>query len=445
MSVIVRFAPSPTGRIHIGNVRAALVNYLFARREGGQFMLRLDDTDLERSTEEFARGIVEDLEWLGLTPDFSAKQSDRFADYDAAVERLKEAGFLYPCYETPDELDMKRKRQRLRNLPPVYDRSALDLTADQIAAYEAEGRKPHWRFKLSGETIHWNDLIRGESSVDTASISDPILIREDGTYLYTLPSVVDDIDFKISHVIRGEDHVTNSGAQIEIYKALGGPVPEMGHFPFLVGADGKGLSKRLGSLSIRQMREEGYEPMAIASVLAKIGTSDPVEPRQSLDDLVHECLLSKISRSPAKFDDRELRAINAKLLHALPFEEVRARLQRRGFDVTEALWDAVHENIEMITDIADWIQVVEGPVTPLIEDADFAAKALDLLPAGAITPETWGSWTAAIKDVTGAKGRALFMPLRMALTGLTHGPSMENLLVLIGETKVRQRLAGETA
>lgn len=445
MSVIVRFAPSPTGRIHIGNVRAALVNYLFAKREGGQFMLRLDDTDLERSTKEFADGIVEDLEWLGMTPDLSAKQSDRFEEYDRAVEKLKADGLLYPCYETPDELDMKRKRQRLRNLPPVYDRSALELTADQIAAHEAQGRKPHWRFKLSGNIIKWDDAIRGESSVDTTSISDPILIRGDGTYLYTLPSVVDDIDFKISHVIRGEDHVTNSGAQIEIYEALGGPVPQMGHFPFLVGSDGKGLSKRLGSLSIRQLREEGFEPMAIASVLAKIGTADPVEPRHALSELVAECLLSKISRSPAKFDEKELRAMNAKLLHTMPFDEVQARLARRGLDVSELLWNTVHENIEMIGEVDAWISVVNGPVTPLIEDGDYIAKALELLPDGELTSETWKAWTGTIKEATGAKGKALFMPLRQAITGLSHGPSMENLIVLIGETKLRQRLAGETA
>ncbi len=445
MSIIVRLAPSPTGRIHIGNIRAALVNYLFARREGGKFMLRLDDTDLERSTQEFADGIFEDLAWLGIEYDFTAKQSDRFGEYDKAVEKLKAAGLLYPCYETPDELDMKRKRQRLRGLPPVYDRSGLELTEDDIAKFETEGRKAHWRFKLSGKTITWDDVIRGESSVETRSLSDPILIRGDGTYLYTLPSVVDDIDFEISHVIRGEDHVTNSGAQIEIFEALGGPVPKMGHFPFLVGADGKGLSKRLGSLSIKQLREDGYEPMAINSVLAKIGTSDPVEPRYKLADLVAECELAKISRSPAKFDEAELKHMNARLLHEMPFDEVTARLERRGLAVSELLWATVRENLETIGDIADWIKVVEGPVAPVIEDAEFIAKALALLPAGEPTEETWGAWTGGIKEATGAKGKSLFMPLRKALTGLDRGPSMQNLLVLIGETRARARLSGENA
>lgn len=445
MSIIVRLAPSPTGRIHIGNIRAALVNYLFARREGGKFMLRLDDTDLERSTQEFSDGIFEDLAWLGIEYDFTAKQSDRFGEYDKAVEKLKAAGLLYPCYETPDELDMKRKRQRLRGLPPVYDRSGLELTEDDIAKFETEGRKAHWRFKLSGKTITWDDVIRGESSVETRSLSDPILIRGDGTYLYTLPSVVDDIDFEISHVIRGEDHVTNSGAQIEIFEALGGPVPKMGHFPFLVGADGKGLSKRLGSLSIKQLREDGYEPMAINSVLAKIGTSDPVEPRYKLADLVAECELSKISRSPAKFDEAELKHMNARLLHEMPFDEVTARLERRGLAVSELLWTTVRENLETIGDIADWIKVVEGPVAPVIEDAEFIARALALLPDGEPTEETWGAWTGAIKEATGAKGKSLFMPLRKALTGLDRGPSMQNLLVLIGEKRAKARLSGENA
>lgn len=445
MSVIVRVAPSPTGRLHIGNIRAALVNWLFARREGGQFMLRLDDTDTERSTQEYADGIVEDLDWLGITHDFTAKQSDRFAEYDAAVEKLKAADLLYPCYETPDELDMKRKRQRLRGLPPVYDRSALELTADEIAKLEAEGRTPHWRFKLSGNTIKWDDVIRGESSVETQSLSDPILIRGDGTYLYTLPSVVDDIDFKVSHVIRGEDHVTNSGAQIEIFEALGGPVPQMGHFPFLVGADGKGLSKRLGSLSVKQLREDGYEPMALNSMLSKIGTSDAVEPRHSLEALVTECELSKISRSPAKFDEVELKNLNARLLHEMPFAEVEARLARRDLKVSELLWETVRENLGSLEDITEWIKVVEGPVAPIIEDPEFIAKVLELLPAGEPTQETWGTWAAAIKEATGAKGKALFMPLRKALTGMDHGPSMQNLLVLIGETRARARLNGENA
>ncbi len=445
MTVIVRFAPSPTGRIHVGNVRTALLNMLYAKRHDGKFMLRLDDTDTERSTEEFAQGIIEDMAWLGLNYDLTAKQSDRFAAYDAAAEKLKAEGLLYACYETPEELDAKRKRQRMRGLPPVYDRSALELSQDDKDKFEAEGRKPHWRFKLGGGVAEWNDLIRGPVSINTASVSDPVLIRADGTYLYTLPSVLDDIEYGMTHVIRGEDHVTNSGTQIEIFKALGGTPPEFGHHPFLVGADGKGLSKRLGSLSIQSLREDGFEPMAVNSLLAKIGTSDPVEARTTLDELVAECELSKISRAPARFDEAELKHLNARLIHNLPFQDVEARLKTMDLNVSEALWLAVRENLERVSDIAEWIAVVEGPISPVIEDQGFIAKALELLPEGDFTEETWKTWSDAIKEATGAKGKSLFMPLRQALTGMNHGPSMQNLLMLVGPERARARLSGETA
>ncbi len=445
MSVVVRFAPSPTGRIHVGNVRTALLNFLYAKAHEGQFMLRLDDTDLERSTEEFADGIVEDLSWLGLTHDLSAKQSERFLRYNEATDDLKERGLLYPCYETPDELDTKRKRQRMKGQPPVYDRTALELTDDEKAAFETEGRKPHWRFKLSGAPAEWEDLIRGPVSIDTASLSDPVLIRGDGSYLYTLPSCCDDIDFGITHIIRGEDHVTNSGTQIEVFKALGGTVPVFGHHPLLVGADGKGLSKRLGSLSVAGLREQGYEPMALTSYMAKIGTSDAVESRHDLADLVKECDLSKISRAPARFDETELKSLNARLLHSLDFDAAASHLKDLGIEISPLLWDTVHENLSFMGEIKDWISVVEGPVTPSIEDSEFASKALELLPEGEFSEETWGAWTAAIKEATGRKGKNLFMPLRQALTGLSHGPSMQNLLVLIGPERARSRLSGKMA
>jgi glutamyl-tRNA synthetase len=445
MSVIVRFAPSPTGRIHVGNVRAALMNYMFAKKVGGKFMLRLDDTDLERSTEEFSQAIIEDMAWLGLNHDLTSKQSERFAQYDAAADKLKEAGLLYPCYETAEELDLKRKTQRLRGLPPVYDRAALVLTDEERKAYEAEGRTPHWRFKLSGEQAEWTDLIRGPVSIDTASVSDPVLIRGDGSYLYTLPSCVDDIDFGITHIIRGEDHVTNSGTQIGIFKALGGEVPVFGHFPWFVGADGKGLSKRLGSLSVKQMRDEGIEPMALNSYLAKIGTADAVESRTDLSQLVEECDLSKISRSPARFDETELKGLNAKFLHSLSYDAAAASIKELGLEVSPFLWEAVHENLDVLADLSGWIKVVEGPIEPLIEDSEFSAKALELLPEGDFSEETWGTWTNALKEATGRKGKTLFMPLRKALTGLERGPSMQNLLVLIGPERAKARLKGETA
>ena len=442
MTVIVRFAPSPTGLLHVGNVRTALMNWLFARANEGQFMLRLDDTDVERSTEAFATGIMQDLDWLGLQYDLKARQSDRFDRYEEAVEKLKSAGRLYPCYETGDELDLKRKLQRSRGLPPVYDRAALALSDSDKAALEAEGRSPHWRFRLSDTPVKWQDLIRGEVVIETSNVSDPILIRQDGSYLYTLPSVVDDIDFAISHIIRGEDHVTNSAAQIEIFEALGAAPPHFGHHPLLTGAGGEALSKRLGSLSIASFREAGIEPMALNSFLAKMGTSDPIEPRLHLDDLIKEFSLSKLNRAPAKFDPEDLQTLNAKLLHELPFEDVAERLKELGVGGGESFWLAARTNIECLADVKEWWAIVAGEISPVIEDSEWAAKAAELLPEGIFNDQTCSEWTSAIKQSTGAKGRQLFMPLRLALTGRSHGPEMAKLLPLIGRDKAYSRLTG---
>ena len=440
---IVRFAPSPTGRLHVGNVRTALINWLFAKGQQGKFILRIDDTDTERSTQEYEDGIRTDLAWLGLTWDDSFSQSDRFAEYDAAADKLREMGLLYPCYETADELDRKRKIALSRGRPPVYDRAALALSDDDKAKLEAEGRSPHWRFKLSGERIEWNDLVRGPQSIDTSSLSDPILIREDGSYLYTLPSVVDDIEAKITHVVRGEDHVTNSGAQIEIFKALGGTAPDMAHTPLLIGADGQGLSKRLGSLSMGELRAQGYEPMAICSLLAKIGTSDNVEARESLDQLVTEFDFGKIGRAPARFDEAELLSLNAAILHGLPFEAVKDRLAAvdpRAAD--ETFWSVVRENCSLLPEVAGWVETVFGDVTSLVdaEDKDFIATAAKLLPEGELTGDSWSAWANAVKAETGRKGRGLFMPLRKALTGQEHGPDMSAILPLIGRERALARL-----
>ncbi len=449
MTPIVRFAPSPTGRLHVGNVRTALINWLFARGHGGQFVLRIDDTDTERSTAAFEQGIRDDLTWLGLHWDDTFSQSARFAEYGAAADRLRETGRLYACYETAEELERKRKIALSRGRPPVYDRAALELTDKQKAAFEAEGRAPHWRFRLSGERCVWDDLVRGPQSIDTASISDPILIRGDGSYLYTLPSVVDDIDTKITHVVRGEDHVTNSGAQIEIFEALGGTPPAMAHTPLLVGADGQGLSKRLGSLSIRQLAEEGVEPLALASLLARIGTSDNVEPGESLEALASAFSFDKIGRSPARFDEKELWSLNASLLHGLSFDAVRDRLAAMDPRMAEGplFWETVRENCERLGDAATWLDAACGEVVPLVEaeDREFLAAALDALPGGAVTEATWGAWTAALKQATGRKGRALFMPLRKALTGQAHGPDMASMLVLIGRERAAARLAAAIA
>ncbi len=442
---IVRFAPSPTGRLHVGNVRTALINWLFAKGQGGQFILRIDDTDLERSTLENEEAIRTDLTWLGMLWDSTFKQSDRFREYDAAADTLRGMGLLYPCYETAEELDRKRKIALSRGRPPVYDRAALKLTDDERAKLEADGVRPHWRFRLSGERVEWTDLVRGPQSIDTSSLSDPILIREDGSYLYTLPSVVDDIDAKITHVVRGEDHVTNSGAQIEIFRALGGVAPDMAHLPLLVGADGSALSKRLGSLSMGELREQGYEPMSIVSLLPKLGTSDNVEPRLALMDLAREFDFGKIGRAPARFDEADLKALNGAILHALPYDAVKDRLAAvDARAANEAFWLAVRANCTLLPDVKDWAETVYGQVAPMVEpeDAGFLAEAAALLPAGAVTGETWSAWTNTVKDKTGRKGRALFMTLRKALTGQEHGPDMGAILPLIGRERMLQRLGG---
>jgi len=444
MTVKVRFAPSPTGRIHVGNIRAAIVNWVFARGQGGTFVLRIDDTDVARSTKEYEDGIEADLTWLGLTWDERYNQSKRFDLYHSAMERLKAAGRLYPAYETQEELDRRRKVQLSRGQPPIYDRAALKLTAEEIAAFEAEGRKPHWRFKLDGRRVKWTDLVRGECDVDTTSMSDPVLIREDGAFLYTLPSVVDDIDMGITHIIRGEDHVANTGTQIELFEALGAAAPTFGHFSLLVGADGSALSKRLGSLSIAQLREDGIEPLAITSHIAKLGTSDPLEAGASLAELGANFNFAKMGRAPARFDEADLHRLNAGVLHAMDYATAKPRLAALEADLGEDFWLAVRPNLKLFKDVADLARIVGGEIVPVIEDPAFAARALELLPA-TVDASTWSAWTAAIKDATGAKGRALFMPLRQALTGLDHGPDMGALLALIGREKAAKRLAGQTA
>jgi glutamyl-tRNA synthetase len=445
MGFTVRFAPSPTGRLHAGNIRTALLNWMFARQKEGRLLLRLDDTDAERSTEEFAAGIREDLSWLGLGWADEVRQSERFPIYAAAVKTLKASGRLYAAYETPEELELKRKRQLARGRPPVYDRAALKLTDADRAKLEAEGREPHWRFKLETRDVVWNDLVRGEQHVDAASLSDPVLVRADGTYLYTLPSVVDDIDLGITHVIRGEDHVANTAPQIQLFEALGAAPPAFGHHNLLVGAEGQALSKRDRSISIEGMREEGLEPLAVASYAATIGTSDPVAPHTSLDELVARFDFGKLSRAPARFDVDELRGLNAKLLHMLPFEAVSARLAQMGVGGGEAFWLAIRGNLGTLADAKIWWQVVEGPLNPIIADATLCGEAAALLPLEPWDASTWERWADDIKRKTGAKGKTLFQPLRLALTGRAHGPELKVLLPLIGRRRVLARLEGKQA
>jgi glutamyl-tRNA synthetase len=445
MSVLVRFAPSPTGLLHAGNARTAMLNYLFAKKHAGKFMLRIDDTDQSRSKPEFEAAIREDLAWLGVHHDLYDNQLARLSRYAAAFEALQASGLLYPCYESASELERKRALQLARRKPPVYDRAALKLTKEERSAIEARGLKPHWRFKLSQGKVQWRDLIRGDIEIDTASISDPVLVREDGAFLYTLPSVVDDIDYNISHVIRGEDHVTNTAVQIEIFRALGATPPEFAHHPLLTGAGGEALSKRIGSLSLRSLREDGIEPLALASYLAKVGTSDPVELKPSLEILAAEFEFNRIGRAPAHFDPAELSNLNTKLLHTLSYAAAAPRLTALGIGGGEAFWEAVKPNLIRLSDAAQFWTMVEGPLTPVIEDADFAGQAAALLPPEPFHEGTWGVWTAAIAAATGAKGRALFHPLRMALTAAEHGPELKKLLPLIGRAKALARLKGETA
>ncbi|WP_043061857.1 glutamate--tRNA ligase [Brucella anthropi] len=455
MTVTVRFAPSPTGYIHIGNTRTALSNWLFAQKNGGKFILRYDDTDVERSKEEYAQAIAVDLDWLGVKPDRVEYQSKRFDVYGKAVEKLKQAGLLYACYETADELERRRKLRLARRLPPVYGREGLKLTDDEKAAFEAEGRKPHWRFLLPNfeadpfdtqrTEVHWDDLVRGPQTVDLASMSDPVLVREDGTYLYTLPSVVDDIDLGVTHIIRGDDHVTNTGVQIAIFEALGAKAPVFGHHNLLTTISGEGLSKRTGALSVGSLRDAGFEPMAVASLAILIGTSENVSAAPNMESLAERFDLASISKSSAKFDPAELDTLNRALLHEIPFSEAQPRLAAMGIcgEKAEPFWQAVRGNLDRFKDAVHWWSIVDGdlPETPDLSEEDrvFLEEAFALLPPTPWDHQTWKVWTEAVKAATGRKGKNLFMPLRLALTGQAHGPELADLLVLIGPERTLTR------
>lgn len=445
-SPIVRFAPSPTGLIHIGNARVALFNFLFARTNHGRFILRFDDTDFARSTEAFARAIENDLAWLGVVPDAIFSQSERSTQYEAAAARLKAAGRLYPCYETPEELEKRRKIQQARGRPPVYDRAALKLSDAERSRFESEGVRPHWRFKLEPDVIEWRDLIRGDSHIDCSALSDPVLIRADGAFLYTLPSVVDDIDMRITHVIRGEDHVTNTAVQIQLFHALApdAPLPAFAHHNLLVGASGEGLSKRTGSLSLASLRSEGYEPLAVAALATLTGSSDNVHAVRSLAELGALFDLAHVSRNPARFNPADLATLTHRTLALLEFDEVRERLAAHEVVGHKAgpLWRAARGNLERFDDILIWWRVIAGDIVPVREDPAFLAEAAQLLPPEPWDETTWLQWTDSIKAATGRKGRALFHPLRLALTAAGSGPELAALLPLIGRATARRRLIG---
>ena len=436
----VRFAPSPTGYLHVGNARIAVANALFARRHRAAFLLRIDDTDRERSRPEYEQAIQHDLRWLGLAWDESFRQSERLALYDAAADRLRAAGRLYPCFESEEELRFKRDMRLRRGLAPVYDRAMLKLTPEQRAQAEANGKTPYWRFKLSDATVEWTDLVLGRRGVKLPSVSDPVLVRADGTYLYTFTSVVDDIESAVTHVIRGEDHVTNTGIQLDIASALGANPTKFtfAHLPLLVDTDGAKLSKRLEGLSLRALRQDGVEHSAIVAYLARLGTSDSPEP-MSLDALGETYDLTRVARSPARFDIRQLLALNRRVLKQAAYEQVRERLPPSA---TPAFWNAVRGNLDLLSEARHWWDVVAGEVAPPVLEGEvaFLADALAQLPAEPWDEATWSSWTEALKAATGRKGRALFMPLRLALTGEDHGPELATLLPLIGRDRTATRL-----
>lgn len=444
MTIRVRIAPSPTGYLHVGNVRTGLVNWLFAKKHKGEFFLRLDDTDQDRSRPEFAAAIEEDLGWLGLKWDGFFKQSDRYAEYEAAKQRLLANGRLYPCYETAEELEIKRKMMASRGLPPVYDRSALKLTEEQKQEYEAQGRKPHYRFLLEDKDIVWSDLIRGDVKFQGAHVSDPVLVREDGVPLYTLASVVDDIDYRITHIIRGEDHVSNTAVQIQIFEALGGTPPSFGHLALLKTKEGE-LSKRKGGGDIRGLRDEGVEPMTINSYLGKIGTSDAIEPFASLDALVASFDIKKFGRAPANYDPAEVDRLNEKLLRELDYESLPENI--RIFD--EDFWISVRANVKKAKDALIWWIILNKDFSPPKgmhpsemeeQEKEVIQAASSVLPPEPWSENSWNEWTNAVKEKTGKKGKDLFMPLRKALTGMEHGPEMKVLFMLLGREKVLMRL-----
>jgi len=437
---MTRFAPSPTGSLHAGNVRTALVNWLYARQSGGRFVLRLDDTDLARSTAAAAQGIRDDLGWLGLVPDAEVRQSDRFGLYDAALDGLAAAGRAYRAYDTPEQLDLKRRVQASQGLPPVYDRAALALTRADHADFAAKGVAPHWRFKLdTSAPVAWHDLVRGACHVDPASLSDPVVRRADGSWLYMLPSVVDDIDLGITTIVRGEDHVTNSGVQLQMFAALGSPPPALAHLPLLTGTDAA-LSKRLGSEGVAAWVAAGFEPVAILSYLARIGTSVTVSPATEAE-LVDEFSFGAFGRAPAQFDPASLLAVNAQLIHRLPYQLVANRLPAA---MTEEAWIAVRSNAKVVSEAVDIWQAIISPPTidaRVIEERIYLAAALETLTRLQWTETVWSEWTTALKTATGRKGRSLFHPLRLALTGRDQGPEMALLLPLIGRDAALTRLA----
>ena len=438
---ITRFAPSPSGLLHVGNVRTALLNYLVSKKDNGHFILRIDDTDTERSKDKFINNIKQDLNWLGLNYDEYYQQSERIKLYDEAFELLKNKELVYPCFETPDELEKKRKRLIARRMPPVYDRAALKHTKDEIDSFLESGKKPHWRFKLSNKKITFDDLIRGEVNVDLAAQSDPVLKREDGDYLYNLPSVVDDIKMNITHIIRGEDHITNSGIQIEIFNALDSGIPIFGHNSLLVSESGEPFSKRNSAASINQLREDGIDPNAINSLNASIGSSVDIEAYNSLNLLAQKFEITSLGRAPARYSNDQLYKLNSELLSNYDFEKIISLLGDDKGSFNREFWDCIKQNISNISEVLEWIRVIDDPINVNNDiDYEYLNIAQDFLPNEPWNTETWDQWILKIKEKTQRKGKDLFMPIRLALTGKTKGPELNKLILLMGYNKVMERL-----
>lgn len=441
MSVITRFAPSPTGYLHVGNIRTALVNWLFARKNGGKFILRIDDTDKERSKSEYTDAIMEDLKWLGMDWDALYHQSERMALYEESKDQLIAAKRLYPCFESIEELDIKKKIALNRGLPPIYDRSSLKLSDVEMANLAAEGKTPHYRFFLNGEMITWHDGIRGDINFDPKNISDPVLVRADGSMTYMIATVIDDIKLGITDIIRGEDHITNSAVHVQMFKAFGATPPNLSHLSLIKSTEGE-ISKRIGGFDIASLRNAGIHPMAINSFLMKLGSSDPIEYRKSLDELISEFDLSKYGKATTNYDLVELERINEKLTHNFSYSEVSSYLPKH---ISEDFWYKVQPNLSKISDVEMWWQVCCEEMKPHLEHLEFTSQIADLLPEGTWDDNTWNTWINAIKTRTDKSGKSLFMPIRLSLTGMEHGPELKHLLPILGKEKAYKRLKGETS
>ena len=439
----VRFAPSPTGYLHIGNFRTALINFLFAKNKNGHFMLRIDDTDDERSLKKYEDAIKEDLSWVGINWDSLEKQSSRLSYYDQALQKLLDKKRAYPCFETAEELSLKRKKQLSSGKPPIYDRSALNLSDSDIADFKAKGRSPHYRFLLDHKDVNWNDLVKGASQYNMSNLSDPVIIREDGRVIYTLASVVDDIDFEVTDILRGEDHMTNSAAQIQLFEALESSPPNLGHLSLLTDISGAGLSKRMGSISLRDLKDEGFQPMAISSLLSKVGTSDAVEIFRDINQIISDFDISKFGKSKPKFDKNELRGLNSKFFKMLDFSDISNQLKKFNFKISSDFWELVKGNIENLEELELWWNIIYGNIEPKYNDENFLNTALETLPEGNFDKNTWTNWTSILMEETGRKGKELYNPLRMCLTGQNKGPEMATLVFLMGREKVLERLTNK--